>query len=740
MTDFTDYNTAVKLLKDAQEAEEDNRNLAKEAHLFITKKDGQWEQMWWDKNNGQPRYTFDQTSPIIDQIAGDIEDSDFEIKIKPTGGTATKEGAILRDGIIRNIEDISDAQAIYSTVGRNVATAGIDHIQVVTDYVDADSFDQDLIIKPVHDSPARVWFGPSQRQDRADSKYYFLLSAIPKDEAQDLAGDRTVTSVTDGTKANAYYHKEDNVIIGHIFYQKLVDRELIRTSLGRILNEDDLDFIKIKDGLVSNEVVKDTRIRQKRIFYMRKFDGSNWIGKEEKTVFSLPSIIPVYGNFKVIETKTVYHGAVLKIMDSQRVFNYSLSREIGEGALAPRAKYWMTRKQAKGETETLRTLNTNPDPVQFYNADGEVPPPVQQGGAQINPGLRIISDNMQLIMGRTAGIFAAGMGDNPGLQSGIAIDKLQNKSNNITSKYFKSIEIGVCAVTRVIETSLPEVYDAQREVRSMDEDGSFEMIMINQEVKDESGTVIIDQRTGNAVIINALSPGSYSIKCKAGKSFDSKQGEANEAILDVAVIDPSIVTLGSDVILKNMSAPGTDIIAERRRKELFDAGKIPEDQFTDDERAQAEAAAQQPQQPDAMMIAAQAEQSKADAEMAKVQIANGKNQIEMMKAQNNIGLEIEKLNLMKSKMEFEGQKAQFEFSEKIAKLDKETQKQEFDQMIALRNQAMQASETAVNNVNTQANTLKTLRDAMGVETIVGPGNQAAYINQAHAVLESQNQT
>ena len=83
MTDFSEYKTAVKLLGQAQETESDNRDAAKEAQLFVTKKDGQWEQYWWDKSDGKPRYTFDQTSPIIDQIAGDIEDSEFSIKVKP---------------------------------------------------------------------------------------------------------------------------------------------------------------------------------------------------------------------------------------------------------------------------------------------------------------------------------------------------------------------------------------------------------------------------------------------------------------------------------------------------------------------------------------------------------------------------------------------------------------------------------------------------------------------------------
>jgi hypothetical protein len=40
--------------------------------------------------------------------------------------------------------------------------------------------------------------------------------------------------------------------------------------------------------------------------------------------------------------------------------------------------------------------------------------------------------------------------------------------------------------------------------------------------------------------------------------------------------------------------------------------------------------------------------------------------------------------------------------------------------------------------NLMANTLKTLREAMGVDAIVGPHNQEAYIRQANEITEAQD--
>lgn len=731
--DYTDYKVVKKLLEDAQSADEDNRELAKEAHLFISKPNGQWEQGRWNDADGKPRYTFDQTSPIVDQISGDIEEADFDIQIKPANGDATKDLAELRDGLVRNIETISDAQSIYSNAGRNVVTAGIDHWMVKTEFVDDNSFDQDLVIVPLHDSIDRVWFDVgSQRQDREDSDWGFLLSSIPTDEAKEKFPKRSISSVGTNTQDNSYYNKVDSVVIGNFFYRKLIDRTLVKTRLGRVY-EDDEKFQSIKDELAaSGEDITDTRTRQDSVFYVRKFDGDGWLGEEEETVFSTIPIVPVYGNFKVIENKTVYHGVVQKLMDPQRVLNYSLSREIEEGALAPRAKYWMTAAQAKGHTGTLETLNTNADPVQLYNPDGEVPPPTQQGGAQINAGLRVISDGMQQIMGRTSGIFAAGMGDNPGLQSGVAIDKLQDKGNNITVKYFKSIEIAVCRTGRLLDDAFPKVYDVESLKRIINEDGSFDMKKINQSVTDE--------QTGKEVLLNDLSAGKYDVTCQAGKSYDSRQSEAVDSILALASIDPTVIQLGSDIITKNMNGPGLDKIAERQRKQLFEGGVIPDDQLTDEEKQELEEMKKQPQQPDAMMVAAQAEQAKADAEMQKAQIAMQKNQIEMTKVQNNIQNQQQQLMLASRKLELDAQQKEIEFAEKIAKLDQSENKQEFDQMMAMREMQRAMENDAVNNLKTQADTLNTLFQATGADAIISPTAAKAYDNQSKEIIEDQRET
>ena len=703
MPDYSKHADVLKLLTEAQEADQDNREAALEAQWFIEKADGQWEPEWWEANAGKPRYTFDMTSPIVDQIAGEIEQADFDIKVRPAGGESSKETAAILDGLIRNIENLSNASAIYSHAGRNMVATGIDGWRVVQEYVDGDCFDQDLVIKPIYNFFERVWFFPgSQTQDRSDAGGCFVLQAIPVDEYNKRFPKGSKASVSSGRTKTGYYQKDATIVIGQIYFAKQESRELAMLSNGQVIEITD-DTKAVMDELAAAGVtVTETRERKKNVFYSRLFDGSDWLTKEQRTVFSYVPVIPAYGNFKVIEDKTIYRGVVQKLMDPQRVMNYSLSREIEEGALAPRAKYWMTPKQASGHEAKLKTLNTNSDPVQFYNPDPAVAggaPPAQNGGAQINPGLRTVSESMRQIMGQTAGMFAANMGDNPGLQSGVAIKSLQQKGDNGTVKYFKALEIAIAHTARIIVDAIPRVYDTTRQARILNADGSFEMQTLNQ--------TVIDQQTGRPVVINDLSKGKYDVTCSAGPSFQSRMQETVQTIIELAQYDPSAIQTGADILFNNLDSPGMDLIAERKRQQLLMSGAIPVSQQTDEEKAQIQAMQQaNAGKKDPATILAEAEATKAQAEAA---IAGNKQQ------ETAINVQVKSREL--ANMDRQENREDLKLANDMDFRDREWQSVQLKQI---------------------AETLKLIREALGVDTIVSPDGIDAFGRQLSLVRREQD--
>ena len=655
-----EHNEMLIALQDAQEAESDMRDQARHAQLFVNKRDGQWEPEYWQSNDNKPRYTFDLTSPIVDQVSGSLDMADFAINVSPAGGEASEDTAKILSGLIRNIENLSYATDIYSAAARNMVTAGIDGWRVVHKYVDSDSFNQDLVIEPIHNYVDRVWFDVSaEKRDRSDAKFAWVLSGLSPKDYKKQYPNGSGQSVSEDREATAYFNKPDLIMVGEYYYIEQEKSDLVMMSSGQVLEDND-DFNTIKDELAMMGVTEvKRRTRLKDTVYVRKFDAQDWLGSKQKTVFSMIPVIPTYGNFRNVEDKTIYFGIVEKLYDPQRVLNYALSREIEEGALAPRAKYWMTPKQASGHEDELSTLNTNTDPVQFFNVDEANPGiPQQNGGAQVNPGLSRVSEGMRTMIGQSAGLFASNMGDNPGLQSGVAIKQLQNKGDIGTVKYFKAQEVAIARTAKILVDAIPRVYDTQREVYLLNEDGSQETETLNQ--------TIIDQQTGQPITLNDLSIGSYDVVCSSGASFQNRQQESNAALLEMAQIDPSLIQMSGDVMLKNVDAPGMDTLAARKRQQLLAGGIIPADQQTDEEQQiMAQQAQSAGQQPDAMMVAAQAEMQKAQAQ-------NNKNSIEAEKAKLDMMIREQQNQMKMQEQQLQLQQAQFKLQQDQERLQLET--------------------------------------------------------------------
>ena len=620
MKDYSDHTKVLAMIKKVQDAESDQREAVKEAKTFLSKRDGQWDADSWDKMDGRFRGTFDMCTPIIDQVSGEIEQSDFTLRVSPT--TGEEDTAKILDGMIRNIRNISNAESIFQTAGRNNVIGGFDCWEVTQDFIDGDSFDQDLFIKPIPDASQSVWFDPSSvLQDRSDANWGVKLTDMPKDEYLSTFPKGSGNSVGNASVTNVYWEKIESVRVGKLYYRKPRNIEIVRMTDGSVYKVDD-DFKAIQDELANPidgsqpiTIEKDAEGNEKRRtrkawrVYTRVFDGNDWLKPEEETVFDYIQLIPVYGNFDIIENTLIYFGKIEKLYDEQRSLNYAMSRDIEDGALSPSSTTWMTEAQAEGHDYS--TMNVDHAPIRTYNADPLAPPPIQTGGPMASQGLQTTVANMQQLIAASSNTFAAGQGNALAGQSGIAGSQQIDQGNIGSMKWFKDLEVAICHTGKVLINAIPRVYDATRQVRILAEDGSSKIETLNQPH--------LDQQTGKPITLNDLSIGEYDVVCDVGPAFNSQQKETAQALLDAANIDPTLFAQNKDIWLKNQSSPGMDLMAERAREQLFKMGEIPESQLTDEERQRMQEQQNQPPQPDPMMLAAEAEMQKGQAEMQNAQ-------------------------------------------------------------------------------------------------------------------------
>ncbi len=736
--DFTDINKVLVMVAESQDYERDQRNQCREAKLFITKRDGQWDPYAWQKLEGRFRGTFDMCTPIIDNIAGEIEQSDFTLRVSPAGGEATEDTARTYDGLIRNIRNMSNAEDVFQQAGRSNVIQGFSAWEVVQEYADTDSFDQDLLIRAIPDAVDSVWFDPnSMMQTREDARWATVLTQLTKREYDKLYPEGSGMSIGDDRQSEAYWEKTDHIIIGRLLYKKKSQIDLVRMSDGSVY-EDDEDFKKIQDELAQRGITEDRR-RKKDVMrvYSRIYDGSQWLSEEEETVFNLIPIVPIYGNFDIVEHKLTYSGKLEKLYDQQRSLNYLISRDIEDGALSPSPTVWMTEAMAEGHDYSR--MNIDKKGVRYFNVDDENPnlTPQYTGGPQSSPGMQTSIGNMQQMIGATANIFNAQQGNASPTQSGVAGAQQIDQGNIGSIKWFKSLEVGICYTGKVLIDALPRVYDSTRQIRVVGEDGTGKMVTLNES--------IIDEQTGEAVTINDLSQGKYDAVCNVGPAFNNQQKESAQAFLDAAAIDPTVLQTNMDLWLRSQETPIMKDAAARARQQLFNAGVIPEDQWSDEERElvaqQQAAAAQQPPAEDPNMVLAKAEELKGQAQVTDAQTKQLETQANMQLKQTDQQIKMAEINLKQQEFERAGQ-AKFntdliKAEQNQQQIDLSAQQQAFNQQQETMKAMLTAVQQQQDSFSQAVNDLKVLREAMGVDSIVGPTNTEAYIEQSEIVTEKQ---
>jgi len=529
----------------------------------------------------------------------DIEGMEFGSNVKPSSGEATKELAKTYEGMIRSIEADSDATGLYRHACRRIIRRGFDAWIVKAKFKDEWSFDQDLVIEPIPNAVNRVWTSnTATKADSSDSDVaYVLTSMSPEDYKKQFPEGKGISIDDSDLGENWEEYRPEVITFGERYYKKETTREVCQLSNGEIVEKTD-DFKRVVDEYATQGV---TVVREKKVkdfkIYHRFFDGGGMLSKERETVFRTLPVVTIYGNHELMgeSSKITYSGITLKEMDYQRVFNYAKSREIEEGALAPRKKLVMTKKMAKGNEQQLAALNVSADPVLFVTPDDQWTAGVQEiGGAQVNPNLANLANDMAMGMQVTGGTNNAMNGQYAARMSEEALRMQIDRGTGATRKWVNSLANGIRRTCEILVQTIPSVYDTKRQFMILGQDGTEEMVMLNDE--------IYDNQTQTIVQVNTLNKGQYKVTCNAGPAFANRQEAGLAAMLEYAAIDPTIVQTGGDLMLKSIDAPLVDEMAQRKRMQLLQAGMIPQDQMTDEELAAQQQAAQEPQQEDPLVM------------------------------------------------------------------------------------------------------------------------------------------
>jgi hypothetical protein len=229
---------------------------------------------------------------------------------------------------------------------------------------------------------------------------------------------------------------------------------------------------------------------------------------------------------------------------------------------------------------------------------------------------------------RTTGIYDASLGARSNETSGRAILARKEESQNATSIYSDNMVKAIQHTGCILVDMIPKIYDTQRIVRVLGEDGQEKMEQINALVMTEQGPLPV----------NDMTVGKYDVRVQVGPSFSSRREEDRESMMRYAEVFPEVRPLIGDIIAKMQEWRDSERIAERVRKTL--PSGIAED--TEEEMTPEQMQAKQAQMQQAQMQAAQqqeameiakakaiAEAKEAEADALKAQAEAEKAQIEV---------------------------------------------------------------------------------------------------------------
>ncbi len=584
---------ARQRLEYTAEYESEFRNKFIEDIKFVYDDQGQWEQAVLKDRSDRPCYTFNRTEGAVDELVGDQRTQRPSIRIRPGEG-GDKEIAETYNGLIRNILVNSDADTIQDHAFTFSTAGGYGVWRVVHEYVNDRSFNQEIYLREIA-NPLTAYGDPAATDIcKRDARYWIITEKIPKSEFEDLYPDVDPTSFTADDSQFIDWYGEDEVRIAEYYRRVITERTLILLSDGRIMFKDEASDILDELEAEGVTIVKEREVGATAVEWYKLYGDGVLEGPLTYNWRYIP-VVPVYGKRINIEGEYKIKGIVRNAKDPQRSYNYIRSVITEKALLTPKFQYILTPKQLKGHQEWWNNAHAsaspyilaNPDPALVSNGAGGMPTPAQPNPVPVEM-VTIAQMDAEDIKTAT-GKFDAQLGAPSQERSGVAIREKRIAGDLGSFVYVDNLAKAVRFTGEILVDMIPQIYDTERQVRILGEDGSDELVFVNQ--------VIMDEETKTEKIANDLSVGQYDVHVDVGPSFMTLRQEAGDRLAAMGAAFPQLYDIAADIVVDTMDIPGGDEVKKRFRKLLLAQGIV---EPTDEEREEMEQ--NQPQGMDPMQI------------------------------------------------------------------------------------------------------------------------------------------
>lgn len=560
-----------------REAEQDNRERGL-ADLRFARMGEQWPENIRKAREtaGKPCLTINKMPSFIRTVVNDARQNKPEIKTRPVDDGADVETAKVINGLIKQIEVSSSADIAYDTAVEGGVSNGFGYITVDTEYAYDDAFEQDIRIKRVADPFVIYGDANSTAADGSDWNEAFEIALMTKEEFDSKWKGKAHVNWDDDVwnKVGAPWRDGETVMVANYWKREEVEKGIVLCDTPDGRHTYDADALETDEDLVfgvEQGLIREIKRRTTRAYKVTRkiVSGAEVLETQDWPGCYIP-IVPVYGDEFFVEGKRILLSLVNPAKDAATAFNVMRSTSVELFGLQPKVPF-IGKKGAFDADENWQTANTESHP--FLEYEGEQPPqrqPLDMGpAAGAMQEALAAADDMKDIMG----VHDASLGLRSNETSGKAIMARQREGDVSTFHFIDNMARSIRHVGRIIIDLIPHIYNTERIVRVMGDDGTERAVQINQQYpkQDQNGQPVMQQvpgPDGNPVMqpvyaIHDLTQGKYDLVVDTGPSFTTRREESSQMMTEFMRAYPPAAPMIIDLVAKNQDWPGADVIAER---------------------------------------------------------------------------------------------------------------------------------------------------------------------------------
>lgn len=540
--------------RQAEESEAAWRDHAREDYAYLA--GDQWPEAVEAQRtaDGRPCLTINQLPQFVRQVVNEERQNRPSITVQPVDEQADVATAEVIEGLLRQVQNASNADIAYDTALDGVATCGLGYLRVNVRYVDDQSFDQEPTIDRIV-NPLSVYLDPTSTDPTAaDANWAFCVQVLAKDVFEAQYGRLPPEASSWETTGDTWITPE-TVRVAEYYWREWREVRLALLADGTV---------QPVDGLPDDAAIVQTRRAQMPTVYWAKICGyqvleqTTWLGN------SIP-LVKVTGEERLTDDGQLdYTGVVRHAKDPQYAYNLWASAEAEAIALAPKSPWVLAEGQQEGYEHLWATANTQNHaflPYRPLTIGGVAAPPPQR--QSLEPPVQAIAQARVLAaqdLQHTTGIYAPQLGQQgpPGEAAATVLQqRQQGQMGNL--HYLDNLRRSVRRVGQILVELLPKLYDGRRVLRILGQDDALKQVRLNEPY--------MDPQTGKPVLYD-FSTGRYDVVVNAGPGYATKRQEAVGVLMTLTQALPQTMQFASDILVKNLDMPGSKALADRLHKLL----------------------------------------------------------------------------------------------------------------------------------------------------------------------------